>query len=301
MQGWRGWVASLTVPLACSAANTPATTESGQVDAGADRLDGAAPHAGGVESIVEDPAWPLLGLAPNDLMTGGYESPLIAMIQHEDERPIEEGVLASVAAQLELHELAGLKRVEAEVVLDLDGRMGRVQLHPKVPLHDTWYVMSLRRHPGGVRFAGWPARSPPTGVHAVRFRIGSEPILRAVRFCENDAEPSRVGIVLSENARTTTHASIDTIVGVEQPSTKATCRFSASEPEPDAMVRIQHTCTGFDRSDALRRIYLRPGLVNLSGAPVHGFGGGDVDLIVDLSKLPPSYKGDDPGCKLWTP
>jgi len=246
---------------------------------------------------------PILWFEPSDLLTATGTTPIRAMIDNSSS-PVDPNLIADVAAQVELREYPSLNKVSVSIVTHApkagvrahsnepqgpieDGR-GYVDLQPNSPLADSWYVLSLRQIPKGVRVAPWGSPTPIVGAYSARFHTGSHPVLTRTLFCDK-LGMTRTILEFSENVSA---ADAATAVRVQQGS--KVCKIAASGPIPaESMKWISLDCPTFDRGEAVQ-----VGVQSLhspTGAPVVTFSGEPVDREIGLTSLP-----EETGCKMWS-
>ncbi len=266
------------------------------------------------------PPPPVVWLEPGDLLTSTGQTPIRAWLDNQGD-PVPESLLAEVARELQLSAYPSLEPVSFDVLAqnvppvtiatnipekggsragvpqsndrERPGERAYVELRPKNPLAESWYVLALNKIPSGVRVAPWSAPSPPIGAYAVRFHTGSHPVLVRAVFCEKSAGNFRSVVEFSENVSVTS-GGVESVISVEQPASKTKCAYAGAGPVPSASMRwIDQDCYGASKSDPWRLI-VRPGLGSSTGSAVTTFGGAtSVDESIDVAALP----HDDSGCK----
>jgi len=154
----------------------------------------AQSDAGSPPPSPAQPTAPSIWFEPGDLLAVTTVTPIRALMEGADLATVE-----AVAAEVQLHEYPSLKPVDVTVSIQLSDRQ-TVELAPKVPLAQTWHVVSLKRIPPSLVTSPDGAPSPPIGAYANRFHPGSAPILRRVRFCET-ADGVRNTLFFSQNTQ----------------------------------------------------------------------------------------------------
>lgn len=263
---------------------------------------------------------PALWLQPTDLMTSTGETPIRILLDNSG-APVDSALLDTVAAAAELRTYPGLAPVSvtsktfnpAPITTPADtptkggapsaptgsgtNQPAYVELTPTAALKDSWYVLSLKSIPAGVRTAPWSAPTPPVGAYAVRFHTGSHPVLSRVLLCRKAPGVHRAVFEFSENVQATSVA-VDLAARVEQPGAGKACAYANSGPLAASSMRwLDANCTGFAEA-APWRISLAPGLTAPGGEPVRTFNG-DVTLQQDVDWA--TLVDGDNGCKVWRP
>jgi hypothetical protein len=303
-------VAGQSPPSAAPAGSTPATpvTQPPLPELGQRMPSGPGPAR----------PFPTLWLQPGDLVTSTGQTPIRAWLDNQG-APVEPSVLTTVASVLELREYPSLKIVPVSLTTynppvlttpaDMPGKgstttaprareeRAYVEVQPKSPLADSWYVLSLSSIPSGVRPAPWSAQSPPAGAYAVRFHTASQPVLSRVLLCKKAQGVHRAIFEFSENVVAST-PNVGAVARVDQPASGKTCTYANAGPVAASSMRwIDESCENFSESDPWR-INLSAGLASPSGVPVGTFAG---VRTVQQSVRIASLQDADNGCKVWRP
>lgn len=277
-----------------------------------------APPSGLAESMGPTRALPTIWLNPGDLLSSTEGTPIRALVDNGGE-PVDRRILEALSSDLELREYPSLKSVDVVVstynppsvspnadTTKSDANPGRrvapgvqdarafVELTPKGALATSWYVLSLRKVPAGTQVAPWSAPQPPAGVYAVRFHVGSNPVVVRAVFCDKGGK-SRAIVELSENVRPL-GASIGSVVSIGQPTSGRHCSYASGGPLQDSVRWIEHDCASLSVGERVR-VIVNSGLVSQSGVPLATFGGQQlpIQVDVDLNSLPKSQDG----CRVW--
>lgn len=266
---------------------------------------------------------PIVWLDPGDMLTSVGASPIRAWVDN-DGSPVDPRLLDAIAANLELREYPSLAVVPATTsiynpqeqpvstessaskdasVVGQGGARGSsqnerayVQLAPSKALQLSWYVVSLRNIPNGVRLAPWSAPTPPSGAYAARFHTGSQPVLTRALFCQKGGEQWRSILEFSENIKVAGDSTVDALVEIDQPGSGKRCKYASAGPLANSSMRwLDMDCVGFSKSGSVR-VAINPGLESAAGVPVRRFDGSTVSKQeIELSKLPES----EDGCRVW--
>lgn len=153
-------------------------------------------------------------------------------------------LLSELAASAKLRTWPDLKPISVEVVVRNAeppaahyNPRAFIELKPKTPLVDGWYVVSATA-PKGLRWAKH-SFSIPLGTNAnergARVRIGEEVVLRSVRFCQKAKQASALFVDLSSNVLGQSGA--NSFVG------GSSCAHEATGSAPDGVQHIAFRCS----------------------------------------------------------
>jgi len=167
--------------------------------------------------------------------------------------------LAAVAAELELRTYPALELVGA----DVQSGATTLELMPKAPLVDGWYILGLKRLPPKVdtAFSDTPMAPPKS-----RFHTASHPIPTRAIFCNKGMSPvDRVYVWFSEPVTNAT----DTVTVEEIATGKKCVAYDASGAGP-YYYESGLDCAGF--SGTAVRVTIKPGITSASGVAVTTLG-----------------------------
>lgn len=165
---------------------------------------GARQSLGDGDQILEPTGEPLpspvdIVFAPTDLMTSVRGDPSLVLLTEE---PIAATELENLAARTELVSWPDERPVSITMTHEpadpaANSFSHRVTIHPTNELSEGWYALRL----DASALTGFRMGAPISdGVALVRFRIGSQPIVRGVNFSPGD-DAVGVTVELSERVR----------------------------------------------------------------------------------------------------
>jgi len=184
--------------------------------------------------------------------------------------PVDAALLSALASRVslrtwpELREVSGNFRTQA-VSSDRGGdRRAYVEARLGEPLADRWYVLRLDALPSGLSWPMYGAQHVfSDGSFGVRFRVGSEPTLRAIRACNRGN--GRFSFLLDFSERVVAESDIASVVQITQHG--ATCRATSEAARPVGDDSITQECSPFDVTRSVE-VTLNSGLRSLAGATV---------------------------------
>lgn len=256
----RGTTAGLLVALSCLAAcgtgngapmplfDGGAPIDGGPLDGGPlDGGDHVPSPSDGSATLGPGKVW----FASSDLQTAVGQTVPALELQHAFGASFFEADLAAVLATVRLRTWPELAAVDARpgagpVTFDGNRYTSRIDVTASAALADRWYVLSASVPSALSSRLAWDYRQVlflPSGEAGVRFRVGSEPFVRAVTLCE---APTREVVIVSFSEAVTRQDSLRLAITQAPRTAEAVCPIY----QRNAASALA-SCSGLAMSDAL--------------------------------------------------
>lgn len=171
---------------------------------------------------------------------------------------------------------------------------GYLTLVPVSPLSERWYALRVAKLPEGIETPVKTFLVQPDGTLVSRFRLGSQPVLRSISYCQRSTDVVSIFFNFSETVVAASGSRSD-FMKVQQATTGARCELS-SEPSIN-----RFDCSGL-RMDQEAKAIIVTGLSSPAGIPVATFASGRltaplVAQPLEFRAVPNSLEAGSGGCR----
>lgn len=164
------------------------------------------------------------------------------------------------------------KHVPANPALHEPNPREFIEILPAAPLADRWHALRLKRVPAGFQLQSVFYNAFVDGSYGVRFRIGSEPVVRLIRTCPKAGST----LILADFSERVVGDALKLTLDYEDGTSGAACVPAALPPAGE--LAVEFSCSSsVDKSKRLR-LQLTPVIKSVSGVPV---GAGAVSFSLD--------------------